>query len=87
MYLLSNVVIYMYRVATLSGILEKPGIWELLKKPGTTWNFEQNSLKKPGKPGILTIFTSSVVEFRFDSKIYHSNKKKLVIIFFIKNQI
>ena len=36
------------REATLPGILEKPGIWEILKKSGKTWNFVLKSLKKPG---------------------------------------
>ena len=45
--------------------LEKPGIWEIKKK---TWNFDQ-------KPGSLTIFTFSIVKFRFDSK-NQSYKKK-----------
>ena len=34
---------FLYRVVTLPGILEKPGIWEFLNK---TWNFKQKSLKK-----------------------------------------
>ena len=46
--------------------LEKPRIWEILKKkPGKTWNFEQKSLKNPV---FLIILTWSVVKFRLDTK-------------------
>ena len=70
-----NFFLMLFRVATLPGNLEfdnlgknnleKPEIWEILKKPGKTLNFEQKSLEKPR---ILTIFTCPVVKFRFESK-------------------
>ena len=66
----------LFRVATLPGNLEfdnlekKTGktrnVGKFWKKPGKTWNFKQKSLKKPG---LLTIFTCSVVKFQIESKI------------------
>ena len=42
----------------------KPGFWEILKKkPGKTWNFEQNLKKSWKNLEFSTIFTYIVVKF------------------------
>ena len=66
------------RVATLPGNMEFDNLG---KNP---WNFEQKPLKKPG---ILIIFTCSLVKLRFDSKNLSYKLKKFVIInfFLLKN--
>ena len=43
--------------------MKKPGIWEILKKPGKTLNFEQKSFKNLEKSEIFNNF------YMFNSKI------------------
>ena len=59
---------FTYRVATLPGILQKPGIWQF--RQIKTWkNLELEKFWK--KPWILIIFTCSVVKFFLTQKVYH----------------